>query len=135
MPNDYWASRFHFYLCSPFERVKLYASPKERFRQYFSMKEFNFIALLGFYLFCPKETSAQMPTEYLSLKVIEFSAHKFSYSTHFSSTYSLSQKQTLQKTADVVARTVEPEAAIIFSESKPIIQSGKRFVRPKIIGA
>ena len=46
--------------------------------------------------------------------------------------YYLNQKETLHTSADVAVKTVEPTAAIIFSESKPVIQSGKRFVRPKI---
>lgn len=95
------------------------------------MKELNLIALLGFYILYPHKVADLQPScEQFAPNVIV--AHSQPYSEKLSHIYYLNQKEILHKTADAATQTVEPVAAIIFSESKPIIQNGKRFVRPKI---
>ncbi len=97
------------------------------------MKELNLIALLGFYILYPhKAAEMQTGSELFAKKVIVATTQQYAWSEKLSSVYYLNQKETLLTSADVAVKTVEPTAAIIFSESKPVIQSGKRFVRPKI---
>ena len=99
----------------------------------FRMKEFNLIALLGFYILCPHNTvAAQAGSEVFAQRVIQMATKQHIWSEKLSNVYYLNQKETLYTSADVAAKTVEPMAATIFSESKPVIQDGKRFVRPKI---
>jgi hypothetical protein len=93
------------------------------------MKEFNLIALLGFYLFCPQDAKAIQGHEFLNGHTIEFKSEP----QNWQNVYFLSQKTTLTKTADVQTRAVEPTSKRIFSNSKPVIQRGKRFLRPKIL--
>ncbi len=92
------------------------------------MKEFNLIALLGFYLFCPQDAKALNGHEFLTGHTIEFKAAP----QNWQQVYFLTQKTTLKKTADVQRRSIEPTAKLNFSNSKPVIQRGKRFLRPKI---
>ena len=97
------------------------------------MKELNLIALLGFYILYPHKTvEMQSHTEVFAQKIIVAASQQQPWGEKLSHVYYLNQKETLHKSADVAVKTVEPTAAIIFSETKPIIQSGKRFVRPKI---
>ncbi len=100
---------------------------------YFSMKELNLIALLGFYILSPFATAdMQSHGEVFAQKIIVGASQNPIWGEKSSSVYYLNKKETLHKTADVAVKTVEPTAATIFSESKPVIQNGKRFVRPKI---
>lgn len=100
------------------------------------MKEFNLIALLGFYILCPHNTVvAQGNSEVFAKKVIHLTGHQQVWGEKLSNIYYLNPKETLYTSADVAVKTAEPTAAIIFSESKPVIQNGKRFVRPKIPAA
>jgi hypothetical protein len=97
------------------------------------MKEFNLIALLGFYILCPHNTLVtQAGCEMFAKKVIQTTAQQYVWGEKLSGVYYLNQKETLYTSADAALKTVEPMAAIIFSESKPALQDGKRFVRPKI---
>ena len=97
------------------------------------MKELNLIALLGFYILYP-HNAAEMQTggELFAKKVIVAASQQYAWDEKLSHVYYLNKKETLRKSADTAIKTVEPTAAIIFSESKPVIQNGKRFVRPKI---
>ena len=102
----------------------------------FEMKEFNLIALLGFYILCPHNTVVtQAGSEVFAKKVIQLTWHQQVRGEKLSNVYYLNPKETLYTSADVADKTVEPTAATIFSESKPVIQNGKRFVRPKIPAA
>lgn len=97
------------------------------------MKEFNLIALLGFYILCPHNTVvAQGGSEMFAKKVIQLTGQQQVWNEKQSNVYYLNPKETFYTSADVAVKTVEPTAATIFSESKPVIQNGKRFVRPKI---
>jgi hypothetical protein len=97
------------------------------------MKELNLIALLGFYILSPFGTAdMQSGGEVFAQKMIVAATQHPAWGEKLSHVYYLNQKETLHKSADVAVKTVEPTAAIIFSESKPVIQDGKRFVRPKI---
>ncbi len=97
------------------------------------MKELNLIALLGFYILYPhKAADMQASGELFAKKVVVATAQQYAWGEKLSPVYYLNQKETLHTSADIAVKTVEPTAAIIFSESKPVIQSGKRFVRPKI---
>ena len=97
------------------------------------MKEFNLIALLGFYILCPHNTVVVgAGSEVFAKKVIQTTPQQYVWGEKLSTVYYLNQKETLYTSADVATQTVEPTAATIFSESKPVIQNGKRFIRPKI---
>ena len=97
------------------------------------MKEFNLIALLGFYILCPHNTvAAQAGSEMFAQKVVQMASKQHVWGEKLSHVYYLNQKETLHTSADIAVKTVEPMAVLIFSESKPVIQNGKRFVRPKI---
>lgn len=97
------------------------------------MKELNLIALLGLYILYPHKTAEmQSSGELFSQKIIVAASQQHAWGEKLSQVYYLNQKETLLTSADVAVKTIEPTAAIIFSESKPVIQSGKRFVRPKI---
>jgi hypothetical protein len=97
------------------------------------MKEFNLIALLGFYILCPHNTiMVEAGGEVFAKKMIQTTAQQYVWGEKLNGVYYLNQKETLYTSAEVALKTIEPMAATIFSESKPVIQDGKRFVRPKI---
>ena len=100
----------------------------------FLMKELNLIALLGFYILYPQKAAEMQPSggDVFAKKVVVAASQQYAWGERLSNVYYLNQKETILTSADVAAKTTEPTAAIIFSESKPVIQNGKRFVRPKI---
>jgi hypothetical protein len=93
------------------------------------MKEFNLIALLGFYLICPPDKVAAMGRDFMGQNIIEVQTPQAAWHD----VYFLEQKNSLEKTATAKTQYIEPAAQFNFSNSKPVIQQGKRFLRPKII--